>query len=287
MKERNALGKILIATDLSEISARAIDWLPWTRGRPDSIIYVVYVLDLIPGLSTQEIAEARTVAEQRFKRFILKHRLNRKPFVPVLMAGDAALVVKEFVDRHNIALVVLGSQATGINRFFRGSVSEEVFRSVDCPVVTVGPRVTTRRGTLGRRRVLFATNLAKKSESVLVRLRVLLSSYSHSRLALAHFLRKESKSVVERHTTRKELREKLIELAPAGLRDRIDDVIVESCPPVKGILEFSRSCRADLLVLAVRDAGPFARAATHGARSITRQIIEAAKCPVLTIRIDS
>jgi nucleotide-binding universal stress UspA family protein len=286
MKERNTLGEILIATDLSEMSARAIDWLPWIRGRSDSIIYVVYVLDLIPGLSTQEIAEAQTVAEQRFKRFILKHRLNRKPFVPVLMAGDAALAIKEFVDRHNIALVVLSSQATGINRFFRGSVSEEVFRSVDCPVVTVGPRVTTRRGTLGRWRVLFATNLAKKSESVLVRLQSLLSTSSHCRLALAHFLRKESQSVVERHTTRKELREKLIELAPTGLRDRIDDIIVEFCSPVKGILEFSRFYRADLIILAVRDAGAFARVATHGTRSITHQVIKSAKCPVLTIRAD-
>jgi nucleotide-binding universal stress UspA family protein len=247
----------------------------------------VHVFDLIPGLSTQEIAQAWSVAAQRFGRFILRHTLSRKPFTPMLLAGDVAVTVKQFADEHHIALVVLGSRAIGLNRFFRGSVSEEVFRSVNCPVVVVGPRATTPRRTFGKRHALFATNLAKKSESVLIRLRLLLNCYSHSRLTLAHFLRKESKSVVERHNTRKELQAKLIKLVPSDLRGQIDDVVVELCSPAKGILQFSQSYRADLVVLAVRDAGPFARAATHGARSITRHIIESARCPVLTIRVGS
>jgi uncharacterized protein YjbI with pentapeptide repeats len=85
---------------------------------------------------------------------------------------EGAFRAADRVAEHHIALVVLGSRATGLNRFFRGSVSEEVFRSVNCPVVVVGPRATTPRRTFGKRHALFATNLAKKSESVLIRLRL-------------------------------------------------------------------------------------------------------------------
>lgn len=285
MKERTTLGNILFATDLSEQSAHAIDWLRWFCGHYDSNVYVVYVLDLWEvGSSAEEIAQARSAAEQRFDRFIRKHSLDHKPFIRMLAAGDIAVVVTEFVNKHDIALVILGSRAVGLNRFLRGSISEEVFRSTDCPVITVGPRARAPRGSDGIKRVLFATNLAKQSRSVLRRLAFLLRGDLCAELILAHFLPKESKSVVERHKTRAELHAKLVELVPSEVRGRIGDVVVESSSPVKGILEFSNDRRADLVILGVRDAGPFTRAATHDPRSITHQIIQSATCPVITIR---
>lgn len=285
MKERKTLGNILFATDLSEESAHAIDWLRWFCRHYASSVYVVYVLNLFPfGLSAEEIAEARSIAAKRFDRFIRKHHLNQKAFTPMLMVGDTAVSVTEFVDKHEIALVVLGSRAIGLNRLLRGSISEEVFRSVDCPVLTVGPRAKSPRSAVGIKQVLFPTQLTKQSGSVLTHFDFLFKSNPRCGLALAHFLPKESRSVVDRHKTRKELQAKLIDLVPPGLRDQIDDVVVERCSPVKGIHEFAERYRADLVILAVRDAGLFTRAATHRPRSITHQIIQSATCPVLTIR---
>lgn len=285
MKERTALGNILFATDLSEQSAHAIDWLRWFCGHYHSTAYVLYVLDVLAiGLSAAEIAQAQSTAERRFSRFIRKRRLKQKPFTSVFATGDAARVVTEFVDNCGIALVVLGSRAVGLNRLLRGSISEEVVRSADCPVITVGPRARPPR-SFGIKQVLFATNLGRDATSVLNHLQFLFRGNLGAELALAHFLPKESKSLVERHEIRKRLHAKLIEIVPLELRDRIGDVVVESSSPVKGILEFSKERSVDLIVLAVRDAGPFTRAATHRPLSISHQIVRSATCPVLTIRI--
>ena len=286
MKERKRLGNILFATDLSEDSAHAIDWLQWFCGYYGSTAYIVYVLNLfLFGLSAEEIAQTRSIASKRFDRFVRKYRLNQKAFTQKLILGDAAVAVTEFVGKHDIALVVLGSRAIWLNRFLRGSISEEVFRSVDCPVLTVGPLAKSPRSSVGISRVLFATNMAKQSGSVLTYCEFLFKGNPHSGIALAHFLPKESKSVFERHKTRKLLQAKLINLVPEEMRCQIDDVVVESCSPVKGILEFSADGRADVIILAVKDAGPLTRAATHRPRSITHQIIQSATCPVLTIRV--
>jgi hypothetical protein len=60
-----------------------------------------------------------------------------------------AVGVTEFVGKYDVALVVLGSRTIGLNRFLRGSTSEEVFRSVACPVLTVGPRAKSPRSPVG------------------------------------------------------------------------------------------------------------------------------------------
>ena len=281
MKARN----ILFATDLSEQSAHAIDWLQWFCRQYRSAAYVLFVLDLLTiGLSDAEIAQLRSTAEKRFDRFIRKHSLQGKPFTSVLETGDTAIVVAQFVRHCRIALVVLGSRTVGLNRLLRGSISEEVVRTVSCPVITVGPRARLPR-SVGAKRVLFATNLATQTTSALNRLRFLFDENERMELALAHFLPKESKSLVDRHEIRKSVRAKLIEIVPPELRDWIGDVVVESSLPVKGILEIARKLSVDLILLAVRDAQPFTRAATHRPSSITHQIVRSATCPVVTIRI--
>jgi len=286
MKERKKLGNILFATDLSENSARAIGWLRSFCNNFGSSVDIVYVLNQFPfSLSAEETAKARSVASRQFDGFVRKHHLNQKPFARKLIVGDTAVAVSEFVGKHDISLVVLGSQAIGLNRLLQGSISEEMFRSVDCPVLTVGPRAKSPRGQDGIPHVLFATNSEKQSGSVFPHFEFLFKGNSRPELALAHFLGKESKSVVERHKTRKRLLGKLINLVPEEVRSQIDDVVVESRSPVNGILGFSREGRFDLVVLGVKDAGPFTRAATHRPRAITHQIIQHATCPVLTIRV--
>ena len=286
MPARKKLGNILFATDLSEGSARAIEWLRWFHGIIGSTVHVIHVLNLFPfGLSAEEVAKARNAAAEGFDRFVRKHRLNRTAFAHQLVVGDPALTAAEYVANNDISLVVLGSQAVGLNRLLQGSISEEVFRSVACPVLTVGPRAKPPRSRGGISNIFFATNLVNQSKSVWPQIQFLFKSEPFPRVALAHFLPKENKSVVERYKTRKLVQAKLVKLVPENVRRQIDDVVVESCSPVKGILEFSRDTRSDLVVLGVKDAGPFTRAATHRPRSITHQVIQSTTCPVLTIRI--
>jgi hypothetical protein len=60
---------------------------------------------------------------------------------------------------------------------------------------------------------------------------------AHCRLALAHFLRKESKSVVERHNTRKELQAGLSEYGFDEFCARPDGFIAKCTEPIKSFAE--------------------------------------------------
>ena len=135
MNDRVTLGNILFATDLSGQSARAVGWLRWLCGRYYSTAYVLNVLDVPSiGLTAEDIAKRQIEAEERFSSFIRKHNLKQKPFTSVLATGDTAQVITEFVGSCKIALVLLGSRAVGLHRLLRGSISEKVVRSTDCPI---------------------------------------------------------------------------------------------------------------------------------------------------------
>jgi nucleotide-binding universal stress UspA family protein len=278
------LGTVLFATDLSEESAHAVRWVRWlhSRYRPD--ILVMHILDLPPiGLSNGDLARQKNTAEERLRRFVRAHHLDESGFRSMLLTGDVAVQVEKFVKRNGIDCIVLGSRASGLHRLFLGSMSEEIYRNAACPVVIVGPKATTRPST-GLKRLLFATDLSKPSRSALEVLGRTPAIARSAELAVAHFIPRENKSVVERYKLRKQLQARLIEFVPTLLRKQITEVIVEPCPPAQGAVEFAKAWQADLIVLGVRSGGPFTRAATHGRPSITHRIIQSAVCPVLTIR---
>jgi len=284
-KNRDKIRTVLFATDLSEESARATKWLRWLSTRHHSKIFVLYVLNLLlAGMSQEELEKEKRAANQQFSDFLRKHQLNRSQFDAGLLVGDPAELVTKFVKIHGIRLLVLGSQATGVNRLIKGSVSEEIFRSVDCPVLVLGPNARRGPASIHPRRLLFATDLTETEPFAWRRLENLIKEDPSCEIMIVHFLPTAAQSVVERYSVRKSLQLQLIESVPSSLRNRITDVVVEHCAPVEGVLEFARDYGADLIVLEVRDAGPFTRAATHRPDSIIHQVISSAPCPVVTIR---
>jgi nucleotide-binding universal stress UspA family protein len=54
--------------------------------------------------------------------------------------GTPHQAILEYVDYHDIDLVVMGTHGrTGLDRYLMGSVTENVVRLSDAPVLTVGP----------------------------------------------------------------------------------------------------------------------------------------------------
>ena len=68
--------------------------------------------------------------------------------------------VQKTIKEKNIDLIVMGTHGrTGADKFFMGSVAEEIFRRSPVPVLTIGPHVRSSVHTGGRfRRVLFPTD---------------------------------------------------------------------------------------------------------------------------------
>ena len=74
--------------------------------------------------------------------------------------------VPRWVKEFGIDLIVMGTHGRrGLDRFLLGSTAEIIFRTANCPVLTVGPHVPLQtKTTLELNNILFATDLTRPSE---------------------------------------------------------------------------------------------------------------------------
>lgn len=286
-----AIKNILFATDFSEESVHAIEYVRTLRHGYDARIYVVHVVDLFFYSLSQAPAAAeqghaiRHQAEARVRDFMLVHRFDSRHFQPAIVSGELGEAVEKFVGEHEIDLVLLGSRGDlGLNRLFLGSAAEEIFRSAHCPVMTVGPRASAPPKDGRFHHLLFATDFSEHSRAALPWLEKMMTQDEGARITLAHFVPHDTSSGTEgaQRTARFEC--ELAKLLPIELRPRIAAVMVEPGSPAKSITRLAERCGADLVVLGVRYGGSFLRAATHAFASVTNEVIGKAPCPVLTIR---
>jgi nucleotide-binding universal stress UspA family protein len=87
-------------------------------------------------------------------------------YADILIAeGDVQSVLASTIGQRKIDLVVIGTRGrSGFKKFFLGSVAEEIFREVSCPVLTVGPNaplVVPQNGS--PQRILYATDFNAES----------------------------------------------------------------------------------------------------------------------------
>jgi nucleotide-binding universal stress UspA family protein len=288
---RIALRKILLPTDFSPESEQAIAYAQSLAHAYQARVHVVNVVDLFPYslAATREASEKRLEllhkSKGRLDDFMLAHRLDPKYFEPAVLTGEVFAAVEDFVRSGDIDLIILGSRGdSGLRRLFDGSVAEEIFRSARSPVLITGPQ-TREPGRDGLfQRILYATDLSAVSKVALPHLEFFLESNPNSSVMLAHFAAPEESPVFDRYQKRRRLQDELRGLLPASLQDRIADVIVESAMPGPAMTEVAGRWPADLLILGVRYGGAFVRISTHCCSSLAGQVIQQARCPVLTVR---
>jgi len=254
-------------------------------------VYVVHVLDALPlSLSSDPAAAARiTEIQQRgstqLQDFIEAHRLEGIKFNSTLLSGEISSAVEKFSRERAIDLIVLGSHGDeGLTRLFRGSMSEEIFRTAECPVMVVGPKASARESSGVFDHLLFPTDLSSFSKAAIPYVELLLTNDRTTRVSLAHCLEQDPGTPYERHRLRQLIEQELTAMISPALRQQIEGVAVEFCSPAEGIIDMARGLDADLVVLGVRHGGSFVRAATHGLCSKAVHVIAQAPCPVLTVR---
>jgi Universal stress protein UspA and related nucleotide-binding proteins len=139
--------KILLAADGSEHSRKAakqlVKYVKFLAEAPE--IHLLHVHAALPykraaaivGKSTiekyqrEESEAALKVAEKELDKAGLEYSAH-------WMAGEVARAIKEFVKRHDIDLVVMGSRGhTALEGLALGSVSMKVLASVETPVLIV------------------------------------------------------------------------------------------------------------------------------------------------------
>ncbi|HKV92611.1 MAG TPA: universal stress protein [Candidatus Angelobacter sp.] len=185
-------------------------------------------------------------------------------------------VIADVVARNKIDLLILGTHGrTGLAKFIRGSVAEQIFRNVSCPVLTVGPEALCVNDKVAFKNVLLASNLDPRSAAPIY----------------ASWLCDEFKgSLTALHVTGNNDNEINTDLQKANQvkamlpnqRTGSPRIIVEHGSPVESILEMISALCPDVVVLGARHAAQSA-ITSHLPWSTVSKVIAGATCPVLTV----
>jgi nucleotide-binding universal stress UspA family protein len=295
-QKRVSLAKILLATDFSPVSDRALDFAASIARAFDSRIYLTHIITLdtypnwedsrwrAPEIATTTETKENIRTRVEFDKIEKSGRLNGIPHEAVIGEGALWVAIEGLVEKFGIDLVVLGTHgASGLKKVLLGSGAEEVFRHCHVPVLTIGPAVkdVTSAGAQFKN-ILFATEFAPSVEREAA-FAVSLAQEHEAKLTLLHvipYLEEYSESAVQakRKEVTAQLRELVLEESEIWCKPEFLMVIGD---PVEEILKYAAESNADLIVMGAKKREKLAGYLPH---TKAFRVVTAAKCPVLTVR---
>src|SRR5262249_36437239 len=137
---------ILLATDFSDFSARALRYALGIASRYESQLYLFHCVDptpynfLFPGAIQTAVDDARLELERMMSDLRREGRTKNLEVKMMLEAGDLAVILPQTAKDLDLALIVVGTHGrTGWRKMVLGSMAEMVVDQVSCPVLCVGP----------------------------------------------------------------------------------------------------------------------------------------------------
>ena len=135
-----ALKNILVATDFSPCSDRALRYaLPIAR-RYGATVHLTHIVDSLGYVLTGRdvLEQAVDLAMREIKHLdsnpIFHAALKDVPHHATVETGDIAQTVCRLAADNDIDLIVIGTHGrSGIRKFFLGSVADQIFRYARCP----------------------------------------------------------------------------------------------------------------------------------------------------------
>ncbi|MGC1485359.1 MAG: universal stress protein [Candidatus Acidiferrum sp.] len=281
---------ILFATDFSSASTHAIPYVKRIAKRYDANLVALHVqppaVNPMTEPGTWPDEETTRKRKEEYRDELLDTFAGFRT-TALVEEGDIQSRLKEAIQRNNTDLVVLGTRGrTRLGKILMGSVAEEIFRTVTCPVLTVGPRADSSRGADGEiREILYATDLASTSP-VAAAYAVSLAQEFQARLILLHVIPEpQPGDLVSAHDVCQAAKGLLRKLVPEEAEAWCKpEFFVERGNPADRILELAHLRQSDLIVLGVKQEEGVPGAATHLPIATAHKIVSHAECPVLTVR---
>ncbi|HYM74358.1 MAG TPA: universal stress protein [Candidatus Dormibacteraeota bacterium] len=286
LKPQITLKNILFATDFEVSASRALPFAVALANRYEAKLYAAHVIPpevyalASPESIDRALKEAGDFAGYTLNQITASLRCHGLRCEALLGDGNVADVIEEWVQTYSADLVVVGTiSRAGWGKVVLGSVAEEVIREATCPVLTVGPQVTTL-ASAGVHSVVCATDFSSASQRA-VDFAMLLASEYEAHLTLVHVIEGSLRGLQREaiQQDEKRLRE-MIPREPELLYR--PEVVVEAGSVAERILDVAANLSADFIVMGVRGAGAFAQTASRFG-SIAHRVVALAPCPVVTI----
>ncbi len=144
--------KILVPLDGSEMAECVIPYVKWFKkvSHVDEIIFlrVVEPFHMAGGLEAQVIPEdkehieedAVKLAGEYLEKVAGKLKNGKIKITPVIKLGKPAKVIAEYVKKSSVDLIIMATHGySGIHRWVRGSVADEILQAAKVPVLLVKP----------------------------------------------------------------------------------------------------------------------------------------------------
>jgi nucleotide-binding universal stress UspA family protein len=285
------LKNVLFATDLSEAAAAATPYAKTIAKTYGAHLFVLHVMPpAVDPMTSPEIwasaGEANRIPVERYRAELSEQFAEFHSDI-LMPEGDIRELLPQIVSEKKIDLVVIGTRGrSGLKKFFLGSVAEELFRQISCPVLTVGPHASTSLDVDGGpRRILYATNFSEQS-GLAASFAVSLAEEFQANLTLTHCIADPAVGeLVNKTQLEDHFRGQLRSLVPAEAESwcKVEYVVKEG-EAAEGILEAARERNVNLIVLGVHPETGFPGASTHLPTATAHKVVSHANCPVLTIR---
>jgi len=288
--KRVYLTKILVTTDFSEVSDRALDYAIALARRYDARLYLAHVITpdpfqfAEPQLAQATYEKVRQAAEEGITDILISGKLRGVPHEVLMEEGNVWPTLETLIVEHEIDLVVCGTHGRGkVQKILIGSVAEEIFRQADTAVLTVGPAVKgDGRKEVELSNILFATDFGPGAEKAAAHAFSLAQEHS-AHLVLFHVIESAAAYTEESVARQKEINiVRMKQLMPQGSENWCEpECRVTFGNAVEEILFVARESKADLIVMGAKARRTFAG---HVPLTIAYNVVTKATCPVLTVR---
>jgi len=283
---------ILVATDLSDLD-RLMPFAFKQAEETGARLILLHVLAAGTGMAVDAVgmpyydpAGALEFAEKALQPWCEQATRRNMGCDALLREGNAAQQIGAVVRQFQADRVLLGTRSRSkLGKLLLGSVAEQVLRSVNLPVFTVGPEAHLAVAEAGQEQVvLYATTLREASRpSAALACRI--ASSQGAKLVLLHVLppmdemEKKGLATGQDSTALHELRVLAAE-AGAGCCSKVEARVVHGNPTIE-ILSESSERHASLIVLGATQRSALENLTRD--RTIYR-VLAHARCAVLTLK---
>ena len=303
---RVQIKNIMCLTDLSNFSNRTIDYGLALAKEFDSKLYLSHIVD-IPSIALYAEAHIDPVEQQNQ---IIDHahttladlagkQDKEVQWEPLVTVGPTVSEISRLVSEKDIDLAISASHGrSGLKRLVLGSVTEELMRTLSCPLLVVrGPEEDgkiEKPPAFRLDKIMVGSDFSPDS-SFALRYALSLAQEFESEIHLVHVVeppayRDHFRSVVE---AEKKYHHELLGFLKGKLENMVPEDAGNWCTsktellegqPYSEIIEYAGKNDINLIVLGVRGHG---LVETFFMGSTTDRVMRRAPCPVLSVRAAS